>query len=90
MSYKEYYTDKSGKRWQGLIGIPQDAQRMKNIAMSKFLDELPYIQSFNDFYKNCSFAWIPRWLQKKLKPMAYRCFKAGVDFQFRQTKDNDD
>jgi len=74
---------------QTFVGRMQDAQRMQNIAMSKLVDELPYIQAFNDFYSNYSFAWIPKWLQKKLEPMAYRCFKAGVDFQFRSTKDND-
>ncbi len=69
---------------QTIVGQMRESQRLQNEALSKMVNELPYIQAFNDFYRNYSFAWIPKWLQRKLEPMAYRCFKAGVDYQFRK------
>jgi hypothetical protein len=59
----------------------KELQRAQNKAMSHMVNELPYIQAFNKFYHRCSFAWIPKWLQKWLKPMAYRCFKAGGNYE---------
>ena len=74
---------------QTYVSRMREAQRRQNIAMSKFVDEMPYVLAFNDFYRNYSFAWIPKWLQKRLEPMAYKCFKVGVDYQFRSTRKGD-
>ena len=65
----------------------KEAQRQQNNCMSAMIADADYRKAFKIFYTHYSFAWIPKWLQRKLEPMAYRCFRAGISYEFGKNKD---
>ncbi len=64
---------------KGIVAHMAEAQRLRNFIASEYINEIPYIEAFNIFYNGWKFKYIPKWLQNRLKPMAYKCFRAGAN-----------
>ena len=73
--------DNNMETYTGIVSNLKPIQEECNRMVSDMIKEMPYRKDFNKKYKECSFKFIPNFLKKLFRPMAYKCYKMGIEYQ---------